>query len=333
MKLLIVRFSSIGDIVLTTPVIRCIRKQIPGAEIHYLTKSSFREVIAPNPYLDKVFYLSDDLNGLLTELKRENYDYVIDLHHNLRTARVKQALGAKSFSFPKLNVRKWVLVHTKINLMPDTSIVDRYFEAVLPLGVENDRQGLDYFIPEGAPDVCAGLPDSHRAGFVACVIGGSYYTKRLPVAKWNELCALTPYPVVLLGGPEDQAAGANIAAAFPGQVYNACGIYSLNESARLIQCARVVVSNDTGLMHIAAAFQKPVISLWGNTTPAFGMFPYYGNNTTGDRLAPQSVIMENKQLSCHPCSKLGYNACPKGHFKCMNSLDMNRVAAEIGKYW
>jgi ADP-heptose:LPS heptosyltransferase len=317
-------------------VIRCIRKQIPGAEIHYLTKSSFREVIAPNPYLDKVFYLSDDLNGLLTALKRENYDYVIDLHHNLRTARVKQALGAKSFNFPKLNVRKWLLVHTKINLMPDTGIVDRYFEAVLPLGVRNDGLGLDYFIPEHTADVCAGLPERHRAGFVACVIGGTYYTKRLPVAKWNELCSLTPYPVVLLGGPEDQAAGELIAAVFPGRVYNACGKYSLNESARLIQCARVVVSNDTGLMHIAAAFQKPVISLWGNTTPAFGMFPYYGDNNGGDRPAPQSVIMENTKLSCHPCSKLGYNACPKGHFRCMNSLDMNQVASAIEAieiYW
>ncbi len=333
MKLLIVRFSSIGDIVLTSPVVRCIKDQIPGAEIHYLTKSAFREIVATNPYLDKIFYLSDDLNGLLTDLKREQYDYIIDLHHNLRTARVKHALGIKSFSFPKLNIRKWLLVHTKMNLMPDTSIVDRYFEAVLPLGVHNDGKGLDYFIPDQASDVCSGLPESHRMGFVACVIGGSYYTKRLPVAKWTELCAMTPHPVVLLGGQEDQAAGGQIAAAYPGRVYNACGIYSLNESARLIQGARVVVSNDTGLMHIAAAFQKPVISLWGNTTPAFGMYPYYGNNNLNDRPAPQSVIMENKKLSCHPCSKLGYDACPRGHFRCMNSLDMNQVAIAIGKNW
>src|SRR5690606_7417164 len=133
------------------------------------------------------------------------------------------------------------------------SIVDRYFEAVSSLGVQNDGQGLDYFIPEHTPDVCADLPDSHQAGFAACVIGGSYFTKRLPVAKWNELCAITPYPLVLLGGPEDQATGDLIAAAWPDKVYNACGKYSLNGSARFIQSARIVVSNDTGLMHIAAA--------------------------------------------------------------------------------
>ena len=117
------------------------------------------------------------------------------------------------------------------------------------------------------------------------------------------------------------------------KIYNSCGKFNLNESAALVQHARVVVSNDTGLMHVAAAFNKPVISLWGNTSPQMGMFPYYGFNNLKDRVAAQSIIMENEKLYCHPCSKLGYNKCPKGHFRCMNDLSMNELADNVKKFW
>jgi ADP-heptose:LPS heptosyltransferase len=165
------------------------------------------------------------------------------------------------------------------------------------------------------------------------VIGGSYNTKKLPIAKWKAFCEAFPYPVILLGGPEDRDDGREIAEQDPVKIYNSCGKFNLNESAELVKYARVIVSNDTGLMHVAAAFQKPIISLWGNTSPEMGMFPYYGYNNLKDRVAPQSVIMENKGLGCHPCSKLGYNRCPKGHFKCMNDLDMNYAVAQVKKFW
>lgn len=334
MKLLIIRFSSIGDIVLTTPVIRCIKQQIPEAEIHYLTKSSFRAVVVHNPYIDKIHFLENDLNAVIEELKNEHFDYVIDLHHNLRTLRVKRALGVPSFSFPKLNIQKWLLVNFKWkSIMPDKSIVERYFEAVKELGIKNDGRGLDYFIPEFANLKSHDIPMSHWSGYVACVIGGSMNTKKLPVEQWRELASHIPYPMVLLGGPEDRDFGNLIVGDDKVKIYNACGKFNLNESAWFVKYARVVVSNDTGLMHVAAAYKKPIISFWGNTSPEMGMFPYYGSNNLTKLVEPLSYILENNDLYCHPCSKIGYNKCPKGHFKCMKNLNMLNAGKKITEFW
>jgi ADP-heptose:LPS heptosyltransferase len=334
MKVLVIRFSSIGDIVLTTPVLRCLKQQHPDWELHYLTKSTFAILLVHNPHIDKLQLLQDDLQQMIDTLKKERYDVVVDLHNNLRTLRVKKGVNAKqTYAFPKLNIEKWLLTNLKINLMPDKSIVERYFEAVKPLNIHNDGKGLDYFLPADKRLTNNDMPMSHWSGFVGFVIGGSYSTKKLPAEQWKRLCALVPYPVMLLGGPEDLNEGLEIAAQDPVKIYNACGKFNLNESAELVKFARVIVSNDTGLMHVATAFQKPVVSLWGNTSPAMGMFPYYGFNNLKDRIAPQSAIIENKELSCHPCSKLGYSKCPKGHFKCMNELDMGKVADEVKRFW
>ena len=332
-KILVIRFSSIGDIVLTTPVLRCIRRQMPDAEIHYLTKAAFAPLLSANPHIKKIHKLEDDLEALLPELKAEKFDFIADLHHNIRTARVKAALGVKSASFPKKNFEKWVLVNLRVNLMPDESIVARYFEAVKPIGIHNDGAGLEYYIPELAKITNDDIPTSHWTGYVACVIGGSYNTKKFPVEQWRAFCEKVPFPVILLGSAEEREEGREIASLDPIKIYNSCGKFNINESAALIQRARVVVTNDTGLMHVAAAFQKPIISLWGNTSPELGMFPYYGSNNLKSRVSPLSVLMENKKLGCHPCSKLGYNKCPRGHFKCMKKLDASLIAEHVKKLW
>ena len=122
-KFLILRFSSIGDIVLTTPVIRCLKQQYPDAEVHYATKKSYQSLLENNPYVDKVFVLEKSLNYLLKQLKSERYDYIIDLHNNLRTTILKLRLGVKSFSFDKLNFQKWILVKFKKNIIDRKSVV------------------------------------------------------------------------------------------------------------------------------------------------------------------------------------------------------------------
>lgn len=333
MKVLVIRFSSIGDIVLTSPVVRCLKQQRPDIQVHYLTKLAFAPVIENNPNIDQVYYLADDLDRVIEELKKEKYDYVIDLHHNLRTMRVKRALKVKAYSFRKLNIQKWLLTNFKLDMMPDVSIVERYMETVQPLKVVNDTRGLDYFLDAGRALRDGDIPMSHWGGYVGCVIGGSMNTKKLPVEQWKKFCEIVPFPVMLLGGPEDREAGDEIARLDPIKIYNSCGKFDLNESAELVKMAKVVVSNDTGLMHIATAFRKPVVSLWGNTSPEMGMFPYYGSNNLRTRVAPESVIIENEELRCHPCSKIGYDKCPKGHFKCMRELDMKIVSAHVCKLW
>lgn len=318
-KFLIIRFSSIGDIVLTTPVIRCLKQQVAGAEVHFLVKDKFRPVVEHNPYIDKIQVLAHSRELMMEELATENYDYIIDLHHNARTLRIKRALKIKSFSFYKLNIQKYLYTAFKINLLPRQHIVDRYLKTVESFGVKNDGEGLDYFISANEEIKKRDIPASHHAGYIACVIGAAHNTKKWPVHKWKAFCSKMDHPLILLGGPEDRVKGDEIAAVDSVKIYNACGKFSINESADLLRRTKLVITHDTGMMHIAAAFRKPIISIWGNTVPAFGMTPYYG---TG--MVPSSIV-ETGRLWCRPCSKIGYDKCPLGHFKCMESIEAERV--------
>jgi len=323
MKFLIIRFSSIGDIVLTTPVVRCLKKQLPGTEIHFLTKQSFGTIVENNPYIDKVHLLAHSWETVVHELKQENYDYIIDLHHNLRTLRLKKDLGIKSFPFNKLNMQKWVYTNLKWNLMPDLHIVDRYMKTVETFGVTNDGEGLNYFIPAKDEVKQKDIPVSHHLGYIGLVIGAAHNTKKLPVEKLKELCSKLDHPIILLGGKEDNENAKQIASVDPIKIYNACGKFNLNESADLVKKSKLIITHDTGLMHIAAAFKKKIISVWGNTVPEFGMYPYYGN------MHIQSSQFEINGLRCRPCSKIGYAKCPRGHFKCMIQIKTDAIAASV----
>lgn len=347
MKFLIIRFSSIGDIVLTTPVARCLKKQVVTAEVHYLTKAAFKPILEANPYIDKIHCLGggpgggagtdNDLAAVIRLLQAEDFDYVIDLHHNLRTWKVKRALHKKSFSFNKLNIEKWWYTNFKWNRLPPVHIVDRYMETVAGFGIRNDGAGLDYFIPPKDELKPEDIPTAHQAGYVVLVIGAALPTKKLPFHKLKEVCERARHPLILLGGPEDAEEGERLAAIDPIKIYNACGKFNINESAGLVRQAKLVVTHDTGLMHIAAAFRRPVLSVWGNTVPEFGMYPYYGDNYlthfpgTGRELFGKLpfAMMEVKGLNCRPCSKIGYPKCPKGHFKCMEQQPMEVVVREI----
>lgn len=299
---------------LTTPVIRCVKEQLNNAEVHYLTKKSFESILSSNPYVDKLHLLEDKLSKTITELKAEKFDYILDLHNNVRTRLIKLQLGVKSRSFDKLNLKKFLLVNFKINTLPSLHIVDRYLETASFLGVKNDGKGLDYFFRK-EHILEALLPLSHQ-NYTGIVIGAQHATKRLPTHKIIEICKLIHKPVVLLGGKEDADRGEEICLATGDHVFNACGKYSLDESAFLVKHAQKIITHDTGLMHIAAAFNKPIISVWGNTVPEFGMYPY---------LVKDHKIAEVKGLKCRPCSKIGYNKCPLKHFKCMNEQEIEFI--------
>ncbi|MEO8794969.1 MAG: glycosyltransferase family 9 protein [Daejeonella sp.] len=314
MKILIIRFSSIGDIVLTTPVIRCLKQQLEDVEVHYLTKKSFKTVLDQNPYIDKLHLLESSLSDTIKQLRAENFDYIIDLHHNLRTRIIKFRLGIESRSFDKLNIEKWMMVNLHLNKLPKIHIVDRYLKTVEFLGVKNDDQGLDYFLADEY-DLQTLLPATHQS-FIGLAIGAQHATKRLPQDKLIELCTKIKRPIVLLGGPDDVLRAEEICRLAGNHVYNACGKLTLDQSAFLVKKSEQIITHDTGLMHIAAAFNKPIISIWGNTIPEFGMYPYR---------VSQSEIIEVKGLPCRPCSKIGYDKCPRGHFKCMNNIDLNLV--------
>lgn len=319
LKLLIIRFSSIGDIVLTTPVIRCVHEQLKGVEIHYLTKKRYANILENNPYVSKVYSIEKELEEVIPQLKKERYDHIIDLHKNLRSFKILFSLTRPFTTFNKLNFEKWLLVRFKINWMPNVHIVDRYLKTVNFLKVVNDNKGLDFFIPDtDRIDIAADYSILNN-GFIAFVIGGNHNTKIFPADMVAGTIKQLKLPVVLLGGKEDYERGEEACKLAGKGVINLCGRLNLMQSAAFVEQSTVVITNDTGLMHIAAAFKKPVVSIWGNTVPAFGMYPYINETVP-------SLIAEVKDLGCRPCSKLGYQKCPLGHFNCMRLQEINSIA-------
>jgi ADP-heptose:LPS heptosyltransferase len=326
---IILRFSSIGDIVLTTPVVRCIKKQVPNAVIHFVTKKSYYDVVKANPYISHFYLLENGEHALIENIKQGIKDvdaknvFIIDLHHNLRTLQIKTAFKKiKSYSFNKLNVQKWLFTKLKINRMPKVHIVDRLLDTVKTFNVHNDGGGLDYFVPTHDEVQQQDIPTALWAGYVGLVIGATYLTKRLPNEKLIELVQKLPYPIMLLGGKEDAENGKLIAQIDPIRIYNACGKFNINESADLVRRAKVVIAHDTGLMHIAAAFKKPVITVWGSTHIDLGMYPYQTKQV-------QAAV----SLGCRPCTKIGNDKCPKGHFKCMQLQDIDFIAHQTQQLW
>lgn len=333
MRLLFIRFSSIGDIVFTTPAIRCAKQQIPGVELHFLTKASMKAVTEANPYIDHFHYFDKDLNATIKGLKAFQFDYIIDLHRNLRTFQIQKALGVPSLSYHKLSLQKLLLTKLHLNYMPARHIVDRSLDALSALGVVNDGKGLDYFIPKEATLPSNALPAAFQSGYIALVIGASYATKKLPVASLQALCHKIPYPIVLIGGKEDQAEGAAIEAINPIKIWNACGKFNLHESALLVKQSKTVISHDTGFLYIACAFHKKTVAIWGATAPALQVEPYYPTKMDSSK---QNVWYYNAivpNLPCQPCSNYGTKQCPQGHFACMKKQDLQSIADKAIAYF
>lgn len=317
-KILIIRFSSIGDIVLTTPVIRCIKNQVDGdVELHYLVKKEYYSLLEHNPHLHKIHIISKSTNEVIDDLKEENFDYIIDLHKNLRSSRVKSKLPALSFTIDKLNWQKWLLVNLKINKLPNVHIVDRYLKAVEFLEVKNDFKGLDYFLPKEliVPKFLSNLELNQC---IVMVLGANHNTKKIPKHKISEFISSQSKTILLIGGKEDAPIGEELENIHDNAI-NCAGKTSLHESAFVIKNCAEVITPDTGMMHIAAAFQKKIVSVWGNTVPEFGMYPYLPKQKDSFK------IIENNNLSCRPCSKIGFDKCPKRHFKCMEELNLTEI--------
>lgn len=375
-KVLIIRFSSIGDIVLTLPVVRYAKKQL-NYEVHFLTKKSFESILIFNPHLDKIYTINKKVSEVLPQLKLEKYHAIIDLHKNLRTLQVRWALRVPYFSFDKLNWEKWLMVNFKINRLPKIHIVERYGNPLFPEGegkitggeisdlkndsddsagllnpemklshLENKFPDLAIFFPligkgkkesdnqtslssseiepskikkQNSPLAKSNSPSGAR-GFSVFAIGGAHATKRLPLSKIISICSKIKSPIILLGGKEDATIGEEIVQNIrEDRVINMCGKTTLQESMQLIKNARKVITHDTGMMHIAASFKKEIISIWGNTIPEFGMTPFYADGI--DR----NTIVQVENLSCRPCSKIGFEKCPKGHFRCMMEIDEAKI--------
>lgn len=282
-------------------------------------------MIRVNPFIDKIHILDGNMHALLQSLKVEQFDYILDLHKNLRSLRVRSSMKIMSFTVDKINLAKFLMIRFKVNRLPDKHIVDRYMETTRLFDVTNDGKGLDYFIPPEDEIELSSLPQTFRSGYIALVVGAMHGTKQMPEEKMINICRELDLPVILLGGQREGVLGKEIDKQTGDQVLNTCGQYNINQSASLIRQSRVVITHDTGLMHIAAAFHKKILSVWGHTIPEFGMYPYMPDRA--------SNIFEVVGLPCRPCTKIGKKECPKGHFRCMNDIDYREIISTARKIY
>jgi ADP-heptose:LPS heptosyltransferase len=302
-RILIIRFSSMGDVVLTTPVVRALKQQLDGEpEIHFMVKSAFAPLLERNPHIYKVHAFDGQLTEFLHGLEGIQFDYIIDLHNNLRSGLVKKRLKALSFTVDKVNFSKWLLVRFGIRRSNLTHIVTRYMDTLKAFSVEDDGQGLDIFL--GDEDHIDAFPRylPKASAFIAIATGANHEGKRLIADQLKAIVQAVSLPVILLGDQADR----DWAEAIDWdneEVYNACGELTILQSASLIGQAALLISGDTGLMHIGSALNTPLISVWGCTSPELGMAPYRPNSL--------SVIIEPIARSKRPCSKLG-NRCKYG---------------------
>jgi len=310
-KVLIVRFSSIGDIVLCSPVVRC-AKQYWGAEVHFVTKQKYAPVIAASPYIDQIITIKDRVAEVKAELQAAKYDLVIDLHKNIRSQQVRAICKKAAYvTFDKINMQKWLAVHTPVNILPDKHLVDRYFEGLHSTGLRYDGDGLDHHLTDHDIQKAASMVP---ATYAVISLGATYSTKRPPLEKLvTTVQAMTSHPV-LIGGSDVADTASQLQSLIDQQCSNMVGQVSLGVSSALVRSAKYVVTGDSGMMHIAAAHRRPLLVYWGSTHPMLGMYPYYPTDST---TAYYPLV---RNLSCQPCSKVGKDVCPKGHFQCMMGL-------------
>ena len=248
LKILIIRYSSIGDIILTTPIIRCLKHQL-NADIDFLTKKSFASLLVSNPYINDIHTLNDVNKKLIQILQSNNYDHVVDLQNNLRSLKIRTALKVNNHVYFKSNFKRHLLINFGVDLLKN-HVVDRYFNTIKKLNVVNDNKGIDYFI-NGSPNV----EFNTKQEYITWCIGGTHEHKKLSCTQITEVISKLNMPILLIGGPEDKKLGYEIMKkANSDNVYDFCGKTSFEESAYLIKESKLVLTNDTGMMHIASAF-------------------------------------------------------------------------------
>jgi heptosyltransferase-2 len=274
-----------------------------------------------------VHVLQDSLSQTAQLLRKEKFDLVIDLHHNLRTTILLALLGRPFSRFKKLNIQKWLLTQFKGNVLPKIHVVDRYFDAAKKLGVRNDSKNNQFFISDEIlkEEFWAKIPNT---GFIAMAIGAQFATKKLPSESMIQFLSKVDFPVVLLGGEEDVEVAKNITNTLKSHnIIDLCGKTTLFGSAAVVKKAKALVTHDTGLMHIASCFEVPILTIWGNTVQDFGMYAY-----RPEKSAPV-LHFEVQDLACRPCSKIGHATCPKGHFKCMKNQDLTLIAQTAQEFF
>ena len=327
-RILLVRFSSLGDVLLTTPLIRALRARHPTATLTALTKEVWSPLLSANPHLDQVVTLApgQSLVPLARAVRRAGFTDRLDLHASVRTRVLRLLVPGAWHGYGARRRERRALIRLKQNIYRDhVPVAERYFEAARHLDVTPDGGPAELFTSPAAEaraeEWLARSELDARLPLVGVASGAAHATKRWPVRHWRTLAGeLTGrgFGMVLVGGVGDRVAAADIAAAVPGRAASAAGELDLQATGALLRRVRVVVAGDTGPMHLATAVGTPVVGLFGPTVEAFGFFPYHA----------QSRVVE-QSLSCRPCSSKGGPRCPLGHHRCMEDMLPSEVLARV----
>ncbi len=346
-KILIIRLSAIGDILLATPLIRALRQKHPQAKLDFVVKADFAEVLRHHPEIDHLYELNPaggwaGLRSLGKRLQHEHYDVVLDIHKNFRSRYLAYAANPRQVLRHRKHVlRRWFFVKTKINFMREIPpIYRRYLNAAAPLGVRatltpGSGRWLELFWSDKEEQEAEGALAANNwqphVPLIGLAPGAGYFTKRWPPEYFGELAAqflCSGNQVAILGGPQDAGLAKIMAKRVEAvqklsadsdpmraRFIDLTGALSLLASAAVIKRCQLLVANDSGLMHVAEAIGTPLIAIFGSTTRELGFFP---------QLAASRVV-ENRNLACRPCSHLGYRQCPRGHFRCMREIRPDEV--------
>jgi ADP-heptose:LPS heptosyltransferase len=327
LKALVVCGSSIADVVFATPVMRALKVQMDDVEVHVFADLSSGFALDENPYVDNVHLSLESTWQNYRRLKKEQFKIVVNLSEEWNAMCLAFLLNVKTYSLKSLRFKRWLMVHLKIDQLPNKHVVQRMFEGVQNLQLKTDELGLDYFIPEKDRVLREWLPQDFQGDYLVFCINANYSTRKLPIDRMIELCDKINKPIVLLGEKADFETG-EVVSSFFGKsvslsydeglfqlnkrtvVYNACGKFNFNQMASLIKQSRAVFTFDNDFIAVASAFKKDIYGLWGNTILMFGKYPYRTKFT----------VLENNRAECRPCSSEGFEKCPKGHFKCMNRI-------------
>ena len=317
LKILVVRFSSIGDIVLTTPVIRILKKQL-NAEVHYLTKHAYSSLLKNNPNIDQLFSIKNSVLEIRKDLKDQKYDFIIDLHNNIRSSLLI-SLGSPVKRYIKSNFKKFLFRNFGINLLKNQHVVERYINTISFLKTKNDNLGLECYIDESTS-----VNFNIKEKYIAWAIGGSKIQKKISVNQINDISKKLNYPIVLIGGNEEKNMGELIKEKSKGlNITNLCGALDLDQSALVIKHSLCLFSNDTGMMHIGAAFNKKIVSFWGCTKPNMGFYPYAKKENS------LLIVSSNSQRQC---SKHG-DSCRYSNDGCIKHINIDENLLEkIGRF-
>jgi heptosyltransferase-2 len=327
LRVLCVRFSSIGDVLLTTPLLRVLKRRHPDAELLFVTKRAMAPLVSDNPNVSQVVALEPDqrITDLARRLRALAPTHGLDLHGSMRSAALRWLVRVPWSGYSKRKLARTALIASKINLYGRTPPVpERYFEAARSFDVRPDGGPPEFHLSAAARERVGRWLDERGLAtqqFAALAPGAAHATKRWPIEHWRILAdrlRQLGYRIVGVGGADDRALTEQLGSA--GDVVSAAGEFSLQETGSCLARAAVLVSGDTGVMHMATGVGTPVVGLFGPTVQAFGFFPYLS----------RAVVLE-REMNCRPCSAMGTERCPLGHHRCLHDILPDQVAAAVQK--